>query len=305
MYKRSEKMAQIIESIPNISEGRNKEVIEACVDQIRTTAGCTLLNYSSDPDHNRTVITYIGNAEGVEEASVKLAKKAVELIDLTKHRGEHPRMGCVDVMPFVPIKDATNEECIELSEAVGKRIAEEADLPVFLYELSARKEERKNLAAIRKGQFEGMSEKVKTPGWEPDFGGARIHPTGGVVAVGARPPLVAYNLNLNTSDVEVAKKIAKIIREKDGGLNNVKAMGFMLEDRNIAQVSINMTDFRVTPLYRVTELVKSEAKRYGVTVIGSEIIGLCPMKALIDSAEYYLQIENFSFEDQVLENYII
>ncbi len=298
-------MAQIIESIPNISEGRNKEVIEACVDQIRTTAGCTLLNYSSDPDHNRTVITYIGNAEGVEEASVKLAKKAVELIDLTKHRGEHPRMGCVDVMPFVPIKDATNEECIELSEAVGKRIAEEADLPVFLYELSARKEERKNLAAIRKGQFEGMSEKVKTPGWEPDFGGARIHPTGGVVAVGARPPLVAYNLNLNTSDVEVAKKIAKIIREKDGGLNNVKAMGFMLEDRNIAQVSINMTDFRVTPLYRVTELVKSEAKRYGVTVIGSEIIGLCPMKALIDSAEYYLQIENFSFEDQVLENYII
>ncbi len=298
-------MAQIIESIPNISEGRNKEVIEACVDQIRTTAGCTLLNYSSDPDHNRTVITYIGNAEGVEEASVKLAKKAVELIDLTKHRGEHPRMGCVDVMPFVPIKDATNEECIELSEAVGKRIAEEADLPVFLYELSARKEERKNLAAIRKGQFEGMSEKVKTPGWEPDFGGVRIHPTGGVVAVGARPPLVAYNLNLNTSDVEVAKKIAKIIREKDGGLNNVKAMGFMLEDRNVAQVSINMTDFRVTPLYRVTELVKSEARRYGVAVIGSEIIGLCPMKALIDSAEYYLQIENFSFEDQVLENYII
>ena len=298
-------MAQIIESIPNISEGRNQEVIEACVDQIRTTAGCTLLNYSSDPNHNRTVITYIGDAKGVEEASVKLAKKAVELIDLTRHTGEHPRMGCVDVMPFVPIKDATNEECIELSKTVGRRNAEEADLPVFLYEMSAQKPARKNLATIRKGQFEGMSEKVKDPEWEPDFGGARIHPTGGVVAVGARPPLVAYNLNLNTSDVQIAKNIAKIIREKDGGLANVKAMGFMLEDRNIAQVSINMTDYRVTPLYRVTELVKAEAKRYGVKVIGSEVIGLCPMKALIDSAEYYLQIEDFDFEGQVLENYII
>lgn len=298
-------MAQIIESIPNISEGRNQEIIEACVDQIRTTPGCTLLNYSSDPNHNRSVITYIGDAKGVEEASVKLAKKAVELIDLTKHTGEHPRMGCVDVMPFVPIKEATNEDCIRLSETVGKRIAEEAELPVFLYEMSARKEARKNLATVRKGQFEGMAEKVKDPEWEPDFGGARIHPTGGVVAVGARPPLVAYNLNLNTSDVEIAKKIAKVIREKDGGLKNVKAMGFMLDDRNIAQVSINMTDYRVTPLYRVTELVKSEAKRYGVRVIGSEVIGLCPMKALIDSAEYYLQIEDFDFEGQVLENYII
>ncbi len=298
-------MAQIIESIPNISEGRNQEVIEACVDQIRTTPGCTLLNYSSDPNHNRTVITYIGDAKGVEEASVKLAKKAVELIDLTKHEGEHPRMGCVDVMPFVPIKDASNEECIELSQRVGARIAEEADLPVFLYELSASAPNRKNLATVRKGQFEGMAEKVQQEEWAPDFGGRRIHPTGGIVAVGARPPLVAYNLNLNTSDVSIASAIAKIIREKDGGLNNVKAMGFMLEDRNIAQVSINMTDFRVTPLYRVTEMVKMEAARYGVQVIGSEVIGLCPMKALIDSAEYYLQIENFDFNSQVLENHIL
>ena len=298
-------MAQIIESIPNISEGRNQEVIEACVDQIRTTPGCTLLNYSSDPNHNRTVITYIGDAKGVEEASVKLAEKAVELIDLTKHEGEHPRMGCVDVMPFVPIKDATNEECIELSQRVGARIAEEADLPVFLYELSASAPNRKNLATVRKGQFEGMAEKVQQEEWAPDFGGRRIHPTGGIVAVGARPPLVAYNLNLNTSDVSIASAIAKIIREKDGGLNNVKAMGFMLEDRNIAQVSINMTDFRVTPLYRVTEMVKMEAARYGVQVIGSEVIGLCPMKALIDSAEYYLQIENFDFDNQVLENHIL
>ncbi len=298
-------MTQIIESIPNISEGRDQEVIEACVDQIRSTPGCTLLNYSSDPNHNRTVITYIGDGKGVEEASVKLAKKAVELINLTKHTGEHPRMGCVDVMPFVPVKDASNEDCIELSRAVGKRIAGEADLPVFLYEMSASSPQRKNLAAIRKGQFEGMAEKVQQEEWKPDFGGRRIHPTGGVVAIGARPPLVAYNLNLNTSDVQIAKKIAGIIREKDGGLRCVKAMGFLLEDRNVAQVSINMTDFRVTPLYRVTELVKAEARRYGVQVTGTEIVGLCPMKALIDTAEYYLQIENFDFERQVLENYLL
>lgn len=298
-------MTQIIESIPNISEGRDQEVIEACVDQIRSTPGCTLLNYSSDPNHNRTVITYIGDGQGVEEASVKLAKKAVELINLTKHTGEHPRMGCVDVMPFVPVKDASNEDCIELSMTVGKRIAGEADLPVFLYEMSASSPQRKNLAAIRKGQFEGMAEKVQQEEWEPDFGGRRIHPTGGVVAIGARPPLVAYNLNLNTSDVQIAKKIAGIIREKDGGLRCVKAMGFLLEDRNVAQVSINMTDFRVTPLYRVTELVKAEARRYGVQVTGTEIVGLCPMKALIDAAEYYLQIENFDFERQVLENYLL
>jgi glutamate formiminotransferase len=263
------------------------------------------MNYSSDPNHNRTVISYIGDAKGVEEASVKLAKKAAELIDLTKHTGEHPRMGCVDVMPFVPIRGASNEDCIELSKVVGKRIAEEVGLPVFLYEMSAQKEERKNLANIRQGEFEGMAEKVKEPQWEPDFGGRTIHRTGGVVAVGARAPLIAYNLNLSTSDVKIAQKIAKAIREKDGGLSKVRALGFMLEDRNIAQVSINMIDYRVTPLYRVTELVKVEAKKYGVTVIGSEIIGLCPMRALADSAEYYLQIEDFNFDSQVLENHIL
>ncbi len=302
-------MAQIIESIPNISEGRRPEVIEACVDQIRTTPGCTLLNYSSDESHNRTVITYIGDAKGVEEASVKLVKKAAELIDLTQHVGEHPRMGAVDVMPFLAIKDCTVEDCIELSKVVGKRIAEEAGVPVFLYEHSAQTPDRQNLVKIRKGQFEGMAEKVQEPEWEPDFGGRKIHPTAGVMAVGARPPLVAYNLNLNTEDVQVAKNIAKIIRERDGGLNCVKAMGFDIEDeatgKKYAQVSINMTNFEQTPLYRVTEMVKSEAARYGVVVTGTEIIGLCPMKALIDSAEYYLQITDFDFHAQVLENHIL
>ena len=298
-------MAKIIESVPNISEGRNTEIIEACVDQIRNTPGCTLLNYSSDPSHNRTVITYMGSVEGCEEASVKLAKKAVELIDLTKHEGEHPRMGCVDVMPFIPIKEATMDECVELSQRVGKRIAEEADLPVFLYEKSATAPHRQNLAKVRKGQFEGMAEKVKDPDWIPDFGGQRIHPTGGAVCVGARPPLIAYNINLGTDNLEIATKIGKIIRESSGGLKCVKAMGVMLEDRNIAQVSINMTDFTVTPLHRVTELVRNEAARYGVPVIGTELIGLAPMQALFDAAEYYLQIEDFGPAVQVIENHLL
>ena len=295
-------MAQIIESIPNISEGRRPEVIEACVDQIRTTPGCTLLNYSSDESHNRTVITYIGDAKGVEEASVKLVKKAAELIDLTQHVGEHPRMGAVDVMPFLAIKDCTVEDCIELSKVVGKRIAEEAGVPVFLYEHSAQTPDRQNLVKIRKGQFEGMAEKMAKPEWTADFGGNAPHESAGVVAVGARMPLVAFNINLDTSDLSIASKIAKIIRRSSGGYDCVKALGVMLKDRNIAQVSINMTNFNKTPLYRVLETVRFEAKRYGVNVVGTEIIGLTPMQALVDCAEYYLQIENFDSAKQVLEN---
>jgi len=214
-------------------------------------------------------------------------------------------MGCVDVMPFIPIKDATTEDCVELSKKVGKRIAEEADLPVFLYEQSASAPHRENLAKVRKGQFEGMAEKVKEAEWIPDFGGQRIHPTGGVVAVGARPPLIAFNINLSTSDVEIANKIGKIIRRSNGGFDCVKAMGVMLEERNTAQVSINMTDFTRTPLYRVVELTKAEAARYGVHVIGTEIVGLCPMNALFDAAEYYLQIEEFDPSVQVIENHLL
>ena len=302
-------MAQIIESIPNISEGRRPEVIEACIDEIRNTAGCTLLDYSSDESHNRTVITYIGDAKSVDDASVKLVKKAAELIDLTKHEGEHPRMGAVDVMPFLPIKDCTTEDCVELSKVVGNRISEEAGVPVFLYENSATRPERQNLVKIRKGQFEGMAEKVKEEIWEPDFGGRKIHPTAGVMAVGARPPLVAFNLDLDTEDVEVAKNIAKIIREKDGGFKCVKSMGFEIieEDtgKKYAQVSCNMTNYEQTPLYRVVETVKFEAARYGVHVTKTEIIGLCPMKALVDCAQYYMQTNDFDFKTQILENHIL
>lgn len=298
-------MQQLMECIPNISEGIRTEVVEAIVDTVRSTAGVTLLDYSSDPSHNRTVITFLGEPTAVAAAAFALTKAARDHIDLTQHKGEHPRMGAVDVIPFVPVKGITMEECVEYSKQLARRIGEELEIPVFLYENSASAPHRKNLAAIRKGQFEGMAEKVLEDKWCPDFGGARIHPTAGVVAVGARPPLVAYNINLNTADVSVANRIAKIIRESSGGLRAVKALGVYLEDRNLAQVSINMCDFRQTPLYRVMELVRIEAARYGVQVIGSEIIGLAPMDALIESAAYYLQLEDFKTNDQVLENRLL
>ncbi|HWS29963.1 MAG TPA: glutamate formimidoyltransferase [Clostridia bacterium] len=298
-------MAKIVECVPNISEGRDLKIVEKVVDEVRNTLGVALLDYSSDASHNRSVITFTGSPEGVAEATVKIAKKAAELIDLTKHTGEHPRMGAVDVIPFIPIKEMSVEECVKLSKAVGKRVYEEAGIPVFLYEASASAPHRENLAAIRKGQFEGMAEKVKDPQWTPDFGGAHIHPTAGVVAVGTRMPLIAFNINLSTSDVSIANDIAKIIRRSSGGLDCVKAMGVLLEDRNVAQVSINMTNYKKTPLYRVVEFVRFEAARYGVHVIGTEVIGLSPMRALVDSAEYYLQIEKFDADRQVLENYLL
>lgn len=298
-------MAKIIECVPNISEGRNLAVVEAAVDVVRNTPGVMLLDYSSDASHNRTVITFTGSPEGVAEAAVGLAKKAAELIDMTKHQGEHPRMGAVDVIPFIPIKEVSAEECVALSKAVGERIYKEAGIPVFLYEASASAPHRENLASIRKGQFEGMAEKVKEEKWAPDFGPAAIHPTAGVVAVGMRMPLVAFNINLSTNDVSVANNIAKIIRRSNGGLDCVKAMGVLLEDRNTAQVSINMTDHKKTPLYRALEFVRFEAARYGVQVIGTEIVGLTPMRALVDSAEYYLQIEKFDADKQVLENHLL
>ncbi len=295
-------MAKLMECIPNISEGRRQEIIEAVVDEVRNTAGVALLDYSSDESHNRSVITFVGEPSAVSEAAFRVAKKATELIDLTKHQGEHPRMGAVDVIPFVPIREMKMEECVDMSVKLAKRISSELDLPVFLYEESASAPHRKNLAAIRKGQFEGMSQKVLEDKWHPDFGGNRIHPTAGVVAVGARMPLVAFNINLNTSDVGIANAIAKIIRESSGGLKAVKSIGIMLEDRNIAQVSINMCNFHQTPLYRVMEFVKIEAARYGVSVIGSEIIGLTPLEALVDTADYYLKLEKFDKHKQVLEN---
>jgi len=278
--------------------------VEELADTAGSIPGVTLLDHSSDANHNRSVFTLAGSPDGIQEAAFKLAAKALERIDLTKHTGEHPRMGAVDVIPFVPLRDAAMEECVEISKKVAERIASELNIPVYLYEESALNPERKNLAAIRKGQFEGMADKMKRPEWSPDYGGRTPHPTAGVTAVGARMPLIAFNVNLNTPDVNVAKSIAKIIRGSSGGFKYCKAIGIKLSDRNIAQVSMNMVNYEGTPLYRVFEMIRTEARRYGVSILGSEIIGLSPAKALIDCAEYYLGIEEFNYKKHVLENHI-
>ncbi|MFB5313383.1 glutamate formimidoyltransferase [Enterococcus gallinarum] len=298
-------MTKLIECIPNFSDGRNQKVIDGLVEIAKNVKGVTLLDHSSDTSHNRSVFTLVGDEEGIQEVVFQLVKFASENIDMTKHQGEHPRMGATDVVPFVPIKDVTMEECIAISKKVAQRINEELQIPIFLYEDSAATPVRKNLAKIRKGQFEKMPEKLLEEEWQPDYGERKIHPTAGVTAVGARMPLVAFNVNLDTDNIEIANKIAKIVRGSSGGWKYCKGIGVMLEDRNIAQVSMNMVNFEKTPLYRVFETIRFEAKRYGVSVIGSEVIGLTPAKALIDCAEYYLQIEEFNYNKQVFENHLL
>jgi glutamate formiminotransferase len=298
-------MAKLIECIPNFSEGQNQETIDGLVKVAKSVPGVNLFDYSSDKSHNRSVFTLVGDEDGIQEVAFQLVKYASEHIDMTKHHGEHPRMGATDVVPFVPIKDVTVEECVEISKKVAKRINDELNIPIFLYEESASNPMRKNLAKVRKGQFEGMPEKLQEKDWAPDYGERKIHPTAGVTAVGARMPLVAFNVNLDTSDLSIAKKIAKVLRGSSGGYKYCKAIGVMLEDRNIAQVSMNMVNYEGTPLYRTFETIKFEAKRYGVNIIGSEVIGLTPAKALVDCAEYYLQIEDFDYQKQVLENHLL
>ena len=293
-------MNKIMECVPNFSEGRDLQKIDKIVAPFRGKQGVKLLDYSNDEDHNRLVVTVVGEPEPLRDAVLEAIGVAVELIDLNHHQGQHPRMGAVDVVPFIPIRNVTMEEAVALSKEVGKEVAKRYNLPVFLYEKSASAPHRENLAAVRKGEFEGMAEKIKQPEWHPDFGLAERHPTAGTVALGARMPLVAYNINLNTPSLEIAHDIAKKIRFIGGGLRYCKAMGVELKDRGITQVSINMTDYTRTALYRAFELVRVEARRYGVSIVGSEIIGLVPMEALIDTASYYLGLENFSME-QVLE----
>ena len=296
--------SKIMECVPNFSEGRDLEKIEKIVSAFRAKEGVKLLDYSNDTDHNRCVVTVVGQPEALKAAVIEAVGTAVELIDLNKHEGQHPRMGAVDVVPFIPIKGCTMEDAVAMSKEVGAKIAELYNLPVFLYEKSASAPHRENLAAVRKGEFEGMAEKIKQPEWAPDFGPAERHATAGTVAVGARMPLVAFNINLNTPSLDIAHSIAKRIRFIGGGLRFCKAMGVDLTERGITQVSINMTDYSKTALYQAFEMVKYEARRYGVSIVGSEIIGLVPMAALIDTAEYYLAIENFSM-DQVLESRIM
>jgi len=293
---------KLIECVPNISEGRRRDVAEA-IAQAADGPGRRVIDLSMDPDHNRSVITIVGEPDGLLDGVLGLASKAAELIDLNVHRGEHPRMGAVDVIPFIPVRGVTMADCIDLSRRVGERIAEELAIPVYLYEESATREERRNLATIRKGQFEGFAEKIRDPQWEPDFGEARIHPTAGVVAVGAREFLIAYNIDLATSDLSVAKEIARAVRYSSGGLRYVKALGFPLSEKGIVQVSMNLTNFKKTPILRVFELVKREAERWGVMVIGSEIVGTLPRSALYDVARMALQVRDFS-DDLILEERI-
>jgi glutamate formiminotransferase len=291
----------IIESIPNVSEGRRPEVIERLAEAIRATPGVRLLDYSSDPSHNRSVYTLVGDADGVKRATLALFEQAVAAIDLRTHRGEHPRLGAVDVVPFVPIEGITMAECVALAQEVGAAVADRFGVPVFLYEEASANPARRNLEDIRRGEFEGLAAKMRNAEWTPDFGPAVPHPSAGASVIGARMPLIAYNINLNTNRLEVAKKIAAAIRHSSGGLRYVKAAGFMLEDRGIAQVSMNLTNYEKTPIFRVFEIVKREAARHGVSILESEIVGLVPSAALTAAAEFYLQIERFGPE-QVLEN---
>ena len=291
----------IIESIPNLSEGRRPDVLERIAEAIRATPGVKLLDHSSDRSHNRSVYTLVGDAAGVTRATLAIFEQAVPAIDLRTHQGEHPRLGAVDVVPFVPIEGITMAECVAIAKEVGAAVAERFNVPVYLYEEASANPARKNLEDIRRGEFEGLAEKMKRPEWIPDFGPALPHPSAGATVIGARMPLIAYNINLNTNRLDVAKQIAAAIRHSSGGLRYVKAAGFMLEDRGIAQVSMNLTNYERTPIFRVFEIVRREAARYGVSILESEIVGLVPSAALLSAAEFYLQIERFG-PDQVLEN---
>ena len=291
----------LIESIPNLSEGRRPDVLARIAGAIRATPGVRLLDHSADPSHNRSVYTLVGDAEGVARATLALFEEAIAAIDLRTHRGEHPRLGAVDVVPFVPIDGVTMAECVTLAKEVAAAVAERFRIPVFLYEEAASDPARRNLEDIRRGEFEGLAEKMNGPGWAPDFGPAVPHPSAGATVIGARMPLIAYNINLNTDRLDVAKKIAAAIRHSSGGLRYVKAAGFMLEDRRIVQVSMNLTNYEKTPMFRVFEIVKREAARYGVSILESEIVGLVPAAALLATAEFHLQLQGFG-PDQVLEN---
>jgi glutamate formiminotransferase/formiminotetrahydrofolate cyclodeaminase len=295
-------MKRLIECVPNFSEGRDPAKVEAIVAAMSNVAGVYVLDQEMDADHNRCVVTLAGEPDAVAEAALLGVGKAMELIDLTKHTGAHPRVGATDVVPFIPIDGVTIEDCVPLARRVGTEIWKRYRIPVFFYEAAATRPDRVNLENVRRGQFEGLREEMKhNLDRQPDVGEPKLHPTAGVTVVGARKFLIAYNVNLNTSDISIANKIAKAIRFSSGGLRYVKSMGVELKARNLAQVSINLTDFEQTPMHRVYEMVKREAERYGVTPVGSEIVGLIPKKAIEMAADFFLQLENFS-PAQVFEN---
>ncbi len=293
-------MNKLVECIPNVSEGRREDIIETLKDEMLSVKDIKLLDYSSDIDHNRSVFTFVGSPKNVLEAAYRLTSKSLELIDLNKHRGEHPRIGAIDVIPFVPIKNVTMNDCIMITRGLGRRIGENLNLPVYLYEEAATAPHRRNLANIRRGEFEGLNEKIKDPKWKPDFGPDKSHPTGGATAIGARVPLIAFNVNLNTKDTNIAKIIAKAIREKDGGFPCVKALSLELKDKDLTQVSMNLTNYKVTPVYEVFNKIVELAKENGVEVVESEIIGLIPIDATSQIISHYLKLPDFK-SDKILE----
>jgi len=291
---------KLVECVPNFSEGQREDVINAIVEEARKYR-VKILNVSPDSDHNRTDVTIIGEPEEVMKAVMDMAVKAVELIDMNRHKGEHPRMGAMDVVPFVPLMNMTMEECVKMAHEFAKEFSERTGVPCFLYEEAATRPDRKNLADIRRGEFEGLKEEIgKNPDKVPDYGPNAIHPTAGATAVGAREFLIAFNVNLATDNIEIAKNIARAVRHSSGGYRYVKAMGFEIKERGIVQVSMNMTNYRKTPLFRVFETIKREAARYGVNVLSSEIVGMIPMEAMVDVCAFYLQLEDFKME-QVIE----
>jgi glutamate formiminotransferase len=295
-------MNRIVECVPNFSEGRRPEVVDAIVQAIMSSGNVYLLGKEMDADHNRAVVTIAGSPESIGDAVIRGVEMAARHIDLTKHQGVHPRLGATDVIPFVPIRGVSLAECVDIAKNVGREIANRMKIPIYLYEAAATRPDRTNLENVRRGQFEGLREEIATnPDRKPDFGEPRVHPTAGATVVGARKFLIAYNVNLNTTNVGIAKYIAKRVRHSSGGFRFVKAMGLFLQDRNQAQVSMNLTDFEGTPLELVFETVKREAERYGVTVAGSEIVGLIPQRAMEKTAEFYLRVENFKPE-MILEN---
>lgn len=294
-------MLRLVECVPNFSEGRRKEVLDQIVAAITSVPTVTLLDREMDGDHNRAVVTFVCPPEAAVEACFQGYKKAAELIDMRTHKGEHPRMGATDVCPFIPISDFTEAEAVELARQLGKRVGEELQIPVFLYETAATKPSRENLAEVRKGEYEGLIEAIENdPDRKPDFGPAKMNLKAGATAIGVRFPLVAYNVYLDTNRVSVARKIANAVRFQKGGYRFCKAMGFSIKERDCVQVSMNLVRYNQTPIFRVLETIKNEARRYGVNVLSSEIVGLLPQQALFDVADYYLQLENFTAE-QVLE----
>lgn len=295
---------KIVQSVPNFSEGRNKEVIERILDPFRENGNVRLLDYQADADHNRLVVTIIGEVASIAEAILEAVGVAVSLIDLRVHRGAHPRMGAVDVTPFIPLRQTTMEEAAALSRSVGAEIARRHGVPVFLYEKSATAPHRENLASIRKGEFEAMGEKMKDPLWKPDFGPDAPHPSAGVTAVGARMPLIAFNVTLNTEEEGIAAVIARKVRFSGGGFRYCKAISVVLKEKKQVQVSMNLTDFKRSALYSVFEMIRIEAERYGVSISGSEIVGLAPMEALLDVAAHTLRLTHLSAH-QIIESRLL